>query len=281
LSLEFLGGLSSCIVAIGSMPFLENMFGMVTQFRLAELTDPTQPLIRQLEENAPGTYQHSLAVANLAEAGARAIGGDVNLARAGSLYHDIGKMVRPRYFIENQLGDRNPHDAMTPEESRDRVLAHVTDGVALAEKYALPRVVQDFIPQHQGTTLMAYFYHKACMRDGIENVDQSFYRYPGPRPQSKEAAIVMLADVSEAVTHSLKDPTMEEVESSMATVFKARWDDGQFTESTLTLDELERVKKAFVRVWRTLHHDRLKYPSTTTGRMPIPPENPPRVQPSP
>jgi putative nucleotidyltransferase with HDIG domain len=281
LALQFLGGLSSCIVAIGSMPFLENIFGMVTQFRLAELTDPTQPLIRQLEENAPGTYQHSLAVANLAEAGARAINGDVNLARAGSLYHDIGKMVRPRYFIENQLGDRNPHDAMTPEESRDRVLAHVTDGVALAEKYALPRVVQDFIPQHQGTTLMAYFYHKACVRDGAENVDQAFYRYPGPKPQSREAAIVMLADVSEAVTHSLKDPTMDEVESSMATVFKARWDDGQFTESGLTPDELERVKKAFVRVWRTLHHDRLKYPSTTTGRMAVPPENPPRIGPAP
>jgi putative nucleotidyltransferase with HDIG domain len=274
LLLQVLGGLSSCIVAIGSLPFLENLFGMVTLYRLAELTDSTQPLLRQLEENAPGTYQHSLAVANLAEAGARAIGADVNLVRAGSLYHDIGKMVRPRYFIENQLGDRNPHDGMTPEESRDRVLAHVTDGMALAQKYSLPRVVQDFIPQHQGTTLMAYFYHKACLRDGAQNVDQFFYRYPGPKPQSREAAIVMLADVSEAVTHSLKDPTQGEVESSMSTVFRARWDDGQFSESGLTLEELERVKKAFVRVWRTLHHERLKYPSTTTGKMPIPPETP-------
>ncbi|HEY9871526.1 MAG TPA: HDIG domain-containing metalloprotein [Candidatus Obscuribacterales bacterium] len=274
MALQFLGGLSSCIVAVGSLPFLENIFGMVTPFRLAELTDATQPLLRRLEENAPGTYQHSLAVANLAEAGARAIGADVNLVRAGALYHDIGKMVRPKYFIENQLGDRNPHDAMSPEESRDRVLAHVTDGLALARKYDLPKAVQDFIPQHQGTTLMAYFYHKACLRDGADKVDANFYRYPGPKPQSREAAIVMLADVSEAVTHSLKDPSQDEIEQAIGTVFKARWDDGQFTEAGLTAGELERVKKAFVRVWRTLHHERLKYPSTTTGRMPVPPEPP-------
>jgi len=274
LTLHFLGGLSSCIVAIGSLPFLENLFGMVTPFRLAELTDPQQPLLRRLEENAPGTYQHSLAVANLAEAGARAIGADVNLVRAGALYHDIGKMVRPRYFIENQLGDKNPHDAIAPEESRDRVLAHVTDGLALAHKYDLPKAVQDFVPQHQGTTLMAYFYHKACVRDGADKVDANFFRYPGPRPQSKETAIVMLADVSEAVTHSMKDPTQDEIETAMATVFKARWDDGQFIDTGLTTGEMERVKKAFVRVWRTLHHERLKYPSTTTGRMAVAPEHP-------
>ncbi len=275
LAVQALGGLSSCIVAIGSLPFLENIFGMVTPFRVTELTDADQPLLRQLEENAPGTYQHSLAVANLAEAGARAIGADTNLVRAGSLYHDIGKMVRPRYFIENQLGDTNPHDAMTPEESRDRVLAHVTDGMALARKYGLPKAVRDFIPQHQGTTLMAYFYHKACLRDGADNVDPDFYRYGGPRPQSKEAAVVMLADVSEAVTHSMSDPTQEEVEGAIGSVLKARWDDGQLAESGMTRDELERVKKAFARVWRTLHHERLKYPSTTTGRMPVPPEPPP------
>ena len=201
------------------------------------------------------------------------------LTRAGSLYHDIGKMVRPRYFIENQLGDTNPHDTISPEESRDRVLAHVTEGIALAQKYGLPRVVQDFIPQHQGTTLMAYFYHKACLRDGIENVDANFYRYPGPKPQYKETAIVMLADVSEAVTHSLNDPTEAEVESVIDTVFKARFEDGQFNESGLTENELVKVKKAFVRVWRTLHHERLKYPSTTTGRMPIPPNMPPKTPP--
>lgn len=278
LTLQLLGGLSSAIVAIGSLPFLENLFGVVTPFRLAELTDPTQPLLRQLEERAPGTYQHSLAVANLAEAGAKAIGADANLARTGSLYHDIGKLVRPVYFIENQLGNKNPHDEIPPEESRDRVLAHVTDGITLAHKYGLPKIVQDFIPQHQGTTVMAYFYHKACLRDGTENVNTSFYRYPGPKPQSKEAAIVMLADVSEAVTHSMRDPSEEEVEIAISSVFKARTDDGQFTESGMTAQDLEKVKKAFGRVWRTLHHERLKYPSTTTGRMPTPPDS---VAPSP
>jgi hypothetical protein len=227
--------------------------------------------LRKLEENAPGTYQHSLAVANLAEAGARAIGADVNLVRAGAFYHDVGKMVRPRYFIENQLGDKNPHDSMSPEDSRERVLAHVTDGIALAKEYKLPKAVQDFIPMHQGTSLMAYFYHKACVRDGSDNVKPDDYRYPGPKPQSKETAIVMLADVSEAVTHSMKDPSQEEVEEAMSKVFQNRWEDGQFNEAGLTHNELQRVKRAFVHVWRTLHHERLKYPSTTTGRMAVPP----------
>ncbi len=270
LGLDFLGGIASSIVAIGSLPLLENIFGLITPFRIAELTDANQPLLKRLEENAPGTYQHSLAVANLAEAGAKAIAADANLVRAGALYHDIGKMVRPRYFIENQLGATNPHDTMSPEDSRSRVLAHVTDGIALAEKYALPKAIQDFIPMHQGTTLMAYFYHKACIRDGIDNVDSSTYRYPGPRPNSKETAIVMLADVSEAVTHSMHDPTQEEVEQALEKVFQNRWDDGQFKDSTLTYDELVKVKGGFCRVWRTLHHERLKYPATTTGKMPVP-----------
>jgi putative nucleotidyltransferase with HDIG domain len=274
LAQNLLGGLSSSIVAIGSLPFLEIIFGILTPFRVAELSEPDQPLLRQLEENAPGTYQHSLAVANLAEAGAKAIGADVNLVRAGAMYHDIGKMVTPRYFIENQLGDKNPHDEIAPEESRAKVLAHVTNGLVLAQKYGLPKQIQDFIPEHQGTTVMAYFYHKACMRDGAQNVTELDYRYPGPKPQTRETAIVMLADVSEAVTHSMRDPSQEEVEAAMGNVFKARWDDGQFADADLTAKELEQVKQAFVRVWRTLHHERLKYPSTTTGRMPFVPQYP-------
>lgn len=166
--IDFLGGISSSILAIGSLPYLENIFGLITPYRLAELTDANQPLLRRLEENAPGTYQHSLAVANLAEAGAKAISADPNMVRAGALYHDIGKMGRLKFFIENQLGATNPHDSMTPEESRARVLAHVTDGIALAQKYALPKAIQDFIPMHQGTTLIYIFYHKACLRDGVE-----------------------------------------------------------------------------------------------------------------
>lgn len=273
IGLHFLGGFLISMVAIGSLPFLENIFGLISPHGLAELTEANQPLLRELEEKAPGTYQHSLAVANLAEAGAKAVDGDVVLVRAGALYHDIGKMVRPKFFIENQLGAKNPHDSMTPEESRDRVLAHVTDGIELARKHALPRMVSDFIPMHQGTTLMAYFYHKACQRDGADNVDPMFYRYPGPKPNSKETAIVMLADVAEAVTHSMKSPTEEEVEVALGKVFQNRWDDAQFSDTPLTYDELQRVKLAFVRVWRTLHHDRLKYPSTNTGKMPISPEN--------
>lgn len=270
---EFFAGLALAILAIGVMPFLEDIFGLVTPQRLAELAEADQPLLKELEEKAPGTYQHSLAVANLAEAGAKAIKADVTLVRAGAMYHDVGKMVKPKLFIENQLGAKNPHDTMSPEDSRDVVLAHVTDGIELARKHALPKAVRDFIPMHQGTTLMAYFYSKACQRDGKENVNADFYRYPGPKPSSRETAIVMLADVSEAVTHSMKDPSEEEVEKAISRVFENRWEDGQFDESTLSHDELEQVKLAFVRVWRTLHHERLKYPSTTTGRMAIPGES--------
>jgi len=269
---QFFGGIASAIISIGSLPFLENLFGLLTPFRLTELTNAEHPLLRKLETEAPGTYQHSLAVANLAEGGARAIGADANLVRAGALYHDLGKAARPKYFIENQLGDINPHDSIPPEQSREIVLNHVKDGLDLAIKNRLPKAIRDFIPMHQGTSLMAYFYHKACMRDGIENVDPNSYRYPGPKPHSKETAIVMLADVSEAVTHSMNDPSQEEIEEALNKVFENRWQDGQLNQSTLTYKELQQVKVAFAKVWRDLHHERLKYPTTTTGRMPVPPQ---------
>ncbi len=269
---EFAGGITSAIICIGSLPFLEHLFGLLTPFRLAELVNSDQPLLRTLEAEAPGTYQHSLAVANLAEAGARAIGADSILCRAGALYHDLGKAANSKYFIENQLGDKNPHDAISPEESREKVLAHVRDGVDMAIRHGLPKAIRDFIPMHQGTSLMAYFYHKACERDGVDNVDPNAYRYPGPKPHSKETAIVMLADVSEAVTHSMKDPSEEEIDQALTKVLENRYQDGQLNQSTLTYKELQQVKTAFVRVWRTLHHDRLKYPTTTTGRMPMPPQ---------
>jgi len=270
--LEFAGGIISSIIAIGSLPFLENIFGLLTPFRLLELTSGDQPLLRKLEIEAPGTYQHSLAVANLAEAGARAIGADSNLTRAGALYHDLGKSVSPKYFIENQLGDKNPHDEIAPEQSREKVLSHVKDGVDLAQRYGLPKTIIDFIPMHQGTSLMAYFYHKACLRDGVDKVNPAAYRYPGPKPNSKETAIVMLADVAEAVTHSMEDPSLEEIDAALTTVFENRYQDGQLNQSSLNYEELQLVKAAFVRVWRTLHHERLKYPTTTTGKMAVPPQ---------
>ncbi len=270
--LEYIGGLASAIISTGSLPFLENLFGLLTPFSLAELTNAEQPLLRKLETQAPGTYQHSLAVANLAEAGARAIGADANLVRAGALYHDLGKSADPKYFIENQLGEKNPHDDISPEESREKVLNHVKNGIDLAVKHNLPKAIRDFIPMHQGTSLMAYFYHKACVRDGIDNVDPEFYRYPGPKPHSKETAIVMLADVSEAVTHSMENPSQEEVDEALTKVLENRWQDGQLNQSTLTYKELQQVKNAFAKVWRDLHHYRPKYPTTTTGHMPMPPQ---------
>ena len=270
--LEFIGGITSAVVSIGSLPFLENLFGLLTPFSLAEFTNAEQPLLRKLEAKAPGTYQHSLAVANLAEAGARAVGVDANLVRAGALYHDLGKSADPKYFIENQLGAKNPHDDLSPEESREKVLNHVKDGIEIALKEGLPKAIRDFIPMHQGTSLMAYFYHKACVRDGVDNVDANFYRYPGPKPYSKETAIVMLADVSEAVTHSMENPSQKEVVQALSEVLENRWQDGQLNQSTLTYKELQQVKNAFAKVWRDLHHHRPKYPTTTTGHMPVPPQ---------
>jgi len=200
-------------------------------------------------------------VANLAEAGARELGADTALVRTGTLYHDIGKTIRPEFFIENQMGQPNPHDILDdPWRSAQIIKEHVTGGLKLAQKFHLPPILQTFIPEHQGTITISYFYHQAKNRSN-EYVEESDFRYEGPIPQSRETGIVMLADACEAALRSLGSDTTEEAANQMLMrIFQARWDDGQLDDAELTQADLQKIAPVFIRVWRERNHGRIKYP---------------------
>jgi putative nucleotidyltransferase with HDIG domain len=254
------GGLISAIVALGAIPYLEHISYALTPFRLAELANLDRPLLRRLVTETPGTFQHTLFVANLAEAAAREIGADTTLVRTGTLYHDIGKTLRPDYFIENQMGQPNPHDQLNdPWRSAQIVKEHVSGGLKLAQKYHLPEMLQAFIPEHQGTIAISYFYCQALKRSN--HVVESEFRYIGPIPQSRETGIVMLADACEAALRSLgTDTTLEAGKSLLMRIFQARWDDGQLKDCSLTWDDLDRIAPVFIKVWQERNHGRIKYP---------------------
>ncbi len=254
-------GIFCAITAIGSLSYLESLFGLVTSFKLFELANPNQPLLRQLMMKAPGTYQHSLVVGNLAEAAAEAINADPLLTRVGAMYHDIGKMVRPYFFIENQLGIENQHSKISPRLSALVITAHVKEGIELANEYKLPSIIRDFIPMHHGTSLIAYFYHQAKQSENPEDVIESHFRYPGPKPRTKETAILMLADATEAAVRAISKPTVEQIQKTINKIIKARIDDGQLAESPLTLVDLERISTEFLRILQSLYHSRIEYPS--------------------
>ncbi len=252
------------VVALGLSPYLEHFFDVVTPIRLAELANPNRPLLKRLASEAPGTFQHTLFVASLAEAAARALRCNVELIRAGTLYHDIGKMHDPLGFIENQMGGPNKHDAINdPWISAALIKKHVTEGLAMARKYRLPCAIQAFIPEHQGTMLIAYFYHQAKQRaeaDPTLVVDEADFRYSGPTPQSRETGIVMLADSCEAALRSLKDATYEEALVMVNKILRARWQDQQLSESGLTRAEMSTIAEVFVQVWQQFNHQRIAYP---------------------
>ena len=254
------GGLISAIVALGAIPYLEHISYALTPFRLAELANLDRPLLRRLVSETPGTFQHTLFVANLAEAAARELGADTTLVRTGTLYHDIGKTIRPEYFIENQMGQPNPHDILNdPWRSAQIVKEHVSGGIKLAQKYHLPEMLQAFIPEHQGTIAIAYFYHQAKKRS--DHVIESEFRYVGPIPQSRETGIVMLADACEAALRSLgTETTLEAAKSLLMKIFQARWDDGQLKDCSLTWEDLDRIAPVFIKVWQERNHGRIKYP---------------------
>lgn len=259
-----LTGMAWSIVALGISPYLERVFDLVTPIRLVELSNPNCPLLKRLATEAPGTFQHTLFVACLAEAAAREFHGNVELVRAGTLYHDIGKMHDPLGFIENQMGGPNKHDSIDdPWQSVEIIKKHVSEGLAMARKYGLPRAIQDFIPEHQGTLLVAYFYHQARQKvaqRGDGPVDEADFRYPGPIPQSRETALVMLADGCEAALRSLREATPEVALATIGKIFKARWQDGQLKDSGIEYEELPRIAEVFVRVWQQFHHQRIPYP---------------------
>jgi hypothetical protein len=243
----------------------ERLFGFTSVLRLKELEDTDRPLLLLLSQQAPGTYQHSLQVANLAEAAARSIGADALLARVGALYHDIGKISNPDYFIENQTGE-NPHRALSPLESARTIIAHVQDGVALARKYRLPRIVADFIRTHHGTTRVEFFYQQYLKEHTTYPLtEEPSFRYPGPRPISKEATVVMLADSIEAACKSLKDPTSQDIDDMIERLITSKIEQGQLSDSTLSFSELEACKHTLKQKVRSMYHFRVEYPGQRTA----------------
>ncbi|NLJ99724.1 MAG: HDIG domain-containing protein [Clostridia bacterium] len=255
-----INGVLSSVLTIGALPFLENAFEITTNVKLLELSNPNQPLLKRLLLEAPGTYHHSVMVANLAEGAADAIGADPLLARVGAYYHDIGKLKRPYFFIENQLASKNPHDKLSPNLSTLIIIAHVKDGIELAKEHNLPQPVMEMIDQHHGTGLVAYFYHKALESEYGETTNEIDYRYPGPKPKTKEAAIVMLADSVEATVRSLQFTGHGRLEACVRKMIKDRLEDGQLEESELTFKELEDITQVFVRVLNGIFHSRIEYP---------------------
>lgn len=252
-------GLLSSILAIGLMPYLEHLFQILTPIRLTEMINFTQPLLKRLMLEAPGTYHHSILIGNLAESAGEALGANLPLIRAGSYYHDIGKVRRPYFFIENQLGQENLHDKLPPSLSRLIILQHVDDGVMLAKQYKIPEQIIDFIREHHGTSLVSYFYHKA-LKENPDNVREEDYRYKGPKPRSKETAIVMLADAVEAAVRSLEHPTPQKIESVVKGIIEERLSDGQLDDSPLTLRDLNIIADSFIKVLNGLFHPRIEYP---------------------
>ncbi|MEH1849117.1 MAG: HD family phosphohydrolase [Nostoc sp.] len=275
-----LSGLGWSIVALGLSPYLEKVFDLVTPIRLAELANPNRPLLKRLATETPGTFQHTLLVATLAEAAAKELGCNVELVRAGTLYHDIGKMHDPLGFIENQMGGPNKHDTeiKNPWKSAEIIKKHVTEGLVMARKHLLPTAIQAFIPEHQGTMLIAYFHHQAqqmAQEDPSLAVDDADFRYDGPIPQSRETGIVMLADSCEAALRSLQAPTsakhlgekrsLKDVSSEQAltmlnNILRAKWQDNQLVDSGLTREEMSQIAQIFVDVWEQFHHKRIAYP---------------------
>jgi hypothetical protein len=262
-------GLAWSIVGLGLSPYLEHVFDLVTPIRLAELANPNRPLLKRLAAQAPGTFQHTLFVSTLAEAAARELGCNVELVRAGTLYHDIGKMHDPLGFIENQMGGPNKHDEINdPWKSAEIIKKHVTEGIVMARRCRLPKAIQGFIPEHQGTMLIAYFYHQAqqiAEKDPTKIVREEDFRYDGPIPQSRETGIMMLADSCEAALRSLKDATPEQALSMINKILRARWQDSQLAESGLTREELSRIAEVFVQVWQQYNHQRIAYPKFTVS----------------
>lgn len=249
----------SPVIAFGLLIFYEKVFRVTTDLTLLELTDFNHPLLKELSSKAPGTFHHSIIMGNLSEAAAESIGANSILARVGCYYHDIGKMLKPQYFIENQLDMNNKHNELNPNMSTKIIISHVKDGIELAKKHRLPQQIIDFIPMHHGTTLVAYFYDKAKSASR-EEVSDITYRYPGPKPQTKETGIVMLADAIEASTRTIEDPSPQKLENRIIEVIRSRFTEGELDECDLTLRDLTKIKDSFLKILVGIHHHRLKYP---------------------
>ena len=249
------------VFILGALPIIENMFKVMTPYGLAELADHNQELLKRLMQEAPGTFNHSLTVSHLCENAAEAIGANPVLARVGAMYHDIGKLLRPMFFVENQsfYGIENPHNSCTPRFSKMLITAHPKDGLELAKDAHLPQVIHSFILQHHGTSLVSYFYNEALKEEGAENVNEEQFRYPGPKPNMKETAILMIADAVESAVRAAKNPSNEEIDAIIKKIIKERLSDGQLSDSPLTMRDIKIVGETFSRMLRGMHHKRIKY----------------------
>ena len=262
LSVCVLGGIISGGLTVGGLFILTPLFDLTTTFRLTELSRPNHPLLQRLLREAPATFNHVMMVASLAEQGAERIGANALLTRVGAYYHDVGKLIRPYFFSENQQGLSNPHDRLDPYTSVNVLTGHITDGTRLAEQFHLPAKVKAFIPEHHGTMRASFFYSKAVEAAGgdAELVDESQFRYPGPTPQSRETLLVMLADGSEAATRARRPTNVEELEDVITHIFQQRIDQGQMDACPITLQELKAVKQTYVEFLRGAFHPRVSYP---------------------
>ena len=261
-----LGGLNalfSAALAMLLLPLAESFTQTTTDLRLLELSDPSQPLLRRLASEAPGTYAHSIAMANLCEAACNAIGANGLLARVGCYYHDVGKLRNPVYFVENQGRAKSPHGQLTPTQSAELIRRHVDDGIALARAHKLPEAIWRFIPEHHGTQELSYFLDRA--REGGAAVSQSAFRYPGPIPQTAETAVALLADSVEAALRVLDEPTPQTIEDAIDHLVESRIEAGQLRDAPLTLRQIDIVRQTFVRMHASMHHERLEYPSQHGG----------------
>ncbi len=259
----FIFMLLTAVVVVGLVPLLESFFRLITEITLMEFMDPTHPILRRLSIEAPGTYQHSIVVGNLAETAAISIGANGLFCRVATLYHDIGKLASPQYFTENQQGGVNIHQLLTPLESAQVIMAHVPEGVAIARKHNLPEPFIDIIKEHHGTTLVYYFYHQEVTRHGgkREEVDELEFRYCGPKPRSKESAIIMIADTLEAASRAMDEATEESVRALVEKLVNEKAIDGQFDNCLLTFEDLEKVKQSMVKSLVAATHTRIKYPA--------------------
>ena len=259
---SIIGTVFAGVLATGLLPFLESTFNIVTTLKLLELSNPNTPLLKKLLMEAPGTYHHSMLVANLAELAAEEVKANPVIARIGAYYHDVGKTTRPYFFKENQISKENPHDKITANLSTLIIISHVKEGLELAKEYNIPEVIQDIIAQHHGTTLVKYFYY--TVKNNSENPDEvreEDFRYPGPIPSTKEAGIIMLADSVEAAVRSINEPTKGKIEEMVNNIIKDKLHSGQLNDCDLTLKDLETIRKCFLKTLNGIYHQRIEYPT--------------------
>lgn len=264
-----INGILAAIMTNGLLPYLENVFGITSAVKLLELSNPNQPILKKLLLEAPGTYHHSILVGNLVDAAADKVGADPLLARIGAYYHDIGKMKRPYFFSDNQFAGDNPHDKLSPGLSTLIIKSHVKDGVEMARKYKLPRPIIDIIQQHHGTNLISFFYQQALKEDKYGNIDVDEFRYEGPKPQTKEAALIMLADVTEAAVRSkgFNRSNHNRIEGLVRELIHKKLEEGQLDECDLTLKDLDKIATSFTKVLTGIYHYRVEYPEKIVQEM--------------